>query len=87
VQADPIKPKLKLPGSKLLKLECGVLLSNVAFDFNLRRYNWDLVTLLLLLYTATVTPYEAGRLVRTSTRPTLNRRTEATTVYEHSHSR
>ena len=42
--------------------------------------HWDLVTLLLLLYTATVTPYEAGRLVRTSTRPTLNRRTEATTV-------
>jgi len=39
VHVDPIKPKLKPPGCKLLKLKCDVLLSNFAFKFNLRRYN------------------------------------------------
>ena len=41
VQVDPMKPKLKPPGSKRLKLKCGVLLSNFAFKFNLRRYTKD----------------------------------------------
>ena len=36
-QADPIKPVLKAPGSLLLKLRCDGPLSNVAFNFNLRR--------------------------------------------------
>jgi hypothetical protein len=36
-----MKPKLKLPGSKRLKLKCDVLLSNCASKFNLRRYNSD----------------------------------------------
>jgi hypothetical protein len=40
VQVDPIKPKLKPPGTKRLKLECDVLLSTSAFKFNLRRYTW-----------------------------------------------
>jgi len=34
-----MKPKLKLPGSKQLKLKCNVLLSNRAFEFYLRRYS------------------------------------------------
>jgi hypothetical protein len=38
VQVDPIKPKLKPPGTERLKLNCGDALSNVAFKFNLRRY-------------------------------------------------
>ena len=38
VQVDPIKPKLKPPGTKRLKLNCDVLLSTSAFKFNLRRY-------------------------------------------------
>jgi len=38
VQVDPIKPLLKPPGTKRLKLKCDVLLSNLAFKFNLRRY-------------------------------------------------
>jgi hypothetical protein len=38
VQVDPIKPKLKPPGTKRLKLEHDVPLSNFAFKFNLRRY-------------------------------------------------
>ena len=38
VQVDPIKPTLKPPGTKRLKLKCDVLLSTFAFKFNLRRY-------------------------------------------------
>jgi hypothetical protein len=39
VQVVSIKPKLKPPGNKRLKLTCGVLLSHFAFKFNLRRYS------------------------------------------------
>jgi hypothetical protein len=39
VQVDPIKPKLKAPGTKRLKLTYDQLLSSFAFKFNLRRYN------------------------------------------------
>ena len=38
MQVDPIKPRLKAPGTKGLKLNYDALLSNVAFKFNLRRY-------------------------------------------------
>ena len=45
MQADPIEPTLKVPGSKQLKQKHDKLLSillqfcfNFAFDFNLRRY-------------------------------------------------
>jgi len=38
VQLDPIKPALKVPGTKHLTLEYGKLLSNFGFKFNLRRY-------------------------------------------------
>ena len=33
-----MKPMLKAPGTKRLKLKCDVLLSISAFIFNLRRY-------------------------------------------------
>ena len=33
-----MKPKLKPPGNKRLKLKCDLLLSTSAFKFNLRRY-------------------------------------------------
>jgi hypothetical protein len=39
VQVDPIKPKLKPPGFKRLKLNCDTRLSTSAFNFKLRRYN------------------------------------------------
>ena len=39
VQVDPIKPKLKAPEHKRLKLECDILLSTAAFKFKLRRYS------------------------------------------------
>jgi len=38
VQVDPIKPTLKAPGYERLKLECDILLSTYAFNFNLRHY-------------------------------------------------
>ena len=34
-----MKPKLKPPGTKRLKLKCDILLSTSAFKFNLRRYS------------------------------------------------
>ena len=33
-----MKPKLKPPGTRLLKLECDMMLSTSAFKFNVRRY-------------------------------------------------
>jgi alpha 1,3-glucosidase len=39
VQVDPIKPVLKLPRSKRLKLEHAETLLNFAFNFNFRRYS------------------------------------------------
>jgi hypothetical protein len=39
VQVAPIKPSLKAPATKPLKLKCDQLLSSFAFNFNLRRYN------------------------------------------------
>jgi hypothetical protein len=39
VQVDPIKPTLKAPGTKRLKLKYAVTLSNLGFKFNLRRYH------------------------------------------------
>ena len=38
VQADPIKPTSKAPGTKRLKLICDDPLSSFAYKFNLRRY-------------------------------------------------
>jgi len=38
VQVDSIKPKLKASGNKRLKLKYDELLSNFAFNFNLRRF-------------------------------------------------
>jgi len=39
VQVGPIKPKLKPPVSKRLKLKSDILLSTSAFKLNLRRYS------------------------------------------------
>ena len=38
MQVDPIKPKLKPPETKCLKLKCDGLHSTFAFKFNLRRF-------------------------------------------------
>ena len=39
MEVSPIKPILKPPGTKRLKLKCYEPLSNFAFNFNLRRYS------------------------------------------------
>ena len=39
MQVDHIKPTLKAPEIKRLKLQCDGPLSKFAFSFNLRRYN------------------------------------------------
>jgi hypothetical protein len=39
VQVDPIKPKLKPPITKRLKVECDILISTSTFKFKLRSYN------------------------------------------------
>jgi len=39
VQVDPLKPKLKPPVTKRLKLKYDGLLSNIGFKFNLRCYS------------------------------------------------
>jgi hypothetical protein len=38
VQVDPVKSKMKPPGTKRLKLNCDILLSTFAFQVSLRRY-------------------------------------------------
>ena len=38
MQVDPIKPILKVPGTKCLTLKYDLLLLNCAFKFNLLRY-------------------------------------------------
>jgi len=38
MQVDPIKPTLKAPGTKRLKLKYDEWPSNFGFNFNLRRY-------------------------------------------------
>jgi len=38
VQVDPVKLKLKPPGTKRLKLKYDTLRSSFAFNFNLRRF-------------------------------------------------
>ena len=38
MQVDPIKPTLKPTGTKVLKVKGDVLVSNFAFNFNLRHH-------------------------------------------------
>ena len=39
VQIEPMKSKLKAPGTTRLKLKCDILLSTSAFKIKLRRYS------------------------------------------------
>jgi hypothetical protein len=86
VHVPPINPTLKLPGAKRLKLNCDEPLSTSAFKFKLHPYNW--VHLVAedvfgnLQTEAVLLPWRGG-VLRTNTRPTLNRRTESARTYEH----
>ena len=42
MQVDAIKPVLKAPGTKRLKLKCDDALSSFGVNFNLRRYTEQL---------------------------------------------
>ena len=64
MQVSPIKPTLKAPGTKRLKLNNDKLLSNFAFKFNLRRY----IEAALLMRERKPEKAEAGGLLRTGTR-------------------
>jgi len=44
VQIDPIKPKLAAPGDERSKLKFDKLLSSFAFNLNLRRFTWVLIS-------------------------------------------
>jgi HPt (histidine-containing phosphotransfer) domain-containing protein len=44
VQVDPMKPQLKAPGTKRLKLNYDAPLSSFAFNFSLRHYTWSFRT-------------------------------------------
>ena len=39
LQVEPMKSKLKAPGTKRLKLDYDMALSSIAFNFNVRRYS------------------------------------------------
>ena len=67
MQVDPIKPTLKAPGTKHLKLKPETLLSTSAFKINLRRYT---LALDILRYDAT----EVGRCRLTVSKSELNAR-------------
>ena len=49
MQVLPIKPTLKAPGAKCLKLTCDEPLSNFAFNFNLRRYEPERVYMFFII--------------------------------------
>ena len=55
MQVDPVKPTVKAPGTKRLKLNSNILrsiLPNFTFNFNLRRYIWGTnVTTVVLRFT------------------------------------
>jgi hypothetical protein len=50
VQLEPMKSNLKAPGTKRLKLKYHILLSTVAFNFNMRRYVKYVLALLTVGY-------------------------------------
>ena len=50
MQVAPLKPMLKPPGSKHSKLKCDILLSTLAFKFNLRRYTTGMVAAFVQLW-------------------------------------
>jgi hypothetical protein len=81
VQAELMNPMLEAPGPMLLKLRCDGPVSNFAFNLNLRRYSKCPKGMhsgdtrggqCLLCPTGTYADIEAGGVLRTRTRPTLN---------------
>ena len=70
MQVDPVKPNLKPPGTKRLKLNCDELRSTSAFKFNMRRFMMkDDAEDAAPSYSAAMTPFAAlvGRGLHSST--------------------
>jgi hypothetical protein len=59
-----MKPKLKPPGTELLKLGCDGPLSNFAFNFNLRRFTVVISTIAYLVAIAFTWCLSAGAYTR-----------------------
>ena len=69
VQVDPMKLKLKPPGTERLKLKCIILLSTSAFKFDLRRYTAaPALTPPPLLAAVLACPAQRGERARSATR-------------------
>ena len=78
VQVDPIKSKLKPPGTNPLKLKLDVLLSTSAFNFNLRRYTAVYVCATMARHTPrTAAPPHPPAPVAATTTPTTQNTTPA----------
>ena len=71
MQVDPMKPKLKPPGTKRLRLKCDILLSTSAFKFNLRRYTEVSSTIEFAAYDASYEAKVVGRCRLTVSKPVL----------------
>ena len=56
MQVEPIKPRLKLPRTKRLKVTCDEPLSRFAFNFNLRSYNLELTVAMIPQLLAGLSP-------------------------------
>ena len=56
MRVDPIKPTLKAPVHKRLKLKYDHLLSSFAFIFNLRRYSVETAAVALVVGRCRLTP-------------------------------
>jgi hypothetical protein len=69
VQVDPIKPTLKAPGTKRLKLNYDAPLSSFAFKLDLRRYREGSPA----LRGAAAALYEVGRFRLTLSNPRRKR--------------
>ena len=62
MQVDPIKPTLKAPGTKRLKLHYAKPLSNFAFKFNLRRYTVVAADYAFVIHTTNPSSGDQGEL-------------------------
>ena len=77
VQVDPMKPTLKAPGIRRLKLKYAKPLSNFALKFNLRRYNLDFDRFLESLLEGVVSLFKAIFMGRDNTKPRAGQRDDA----------
>ena len=61
-QVEPMEPRVKAHGTKRLKQKHDEPLSNFAFNLNLRRYNWGLITDVF----AASAPFKVGPITRST---------------------